>query len=115
MRREGASFKNCNSINGETWLYFTILCWCKSPFLRSRVPSLVTSRWVCSPWQFLQFNFLQGGSALYGAHPWHWNLTQGLPTVLASFVVPLGVGVHLARSDRLQRCGLLRFCELGME
>jgi hypothetical protein len=29
-----------------------------------------------------RFNLLQGGAALYGTHPWHWYITQGLPAVL---------------------------------
>ena len=43
------------------------------------------------PWEFARFNLLGGGSAQYGAHPWHWNLTQGLPTVAAT-LLPLALG-----------------------
>lgn len=33
-------------------------------------------RWVVVIWEFVRFNILQGGSAMYGSHPWHWNFTQ---------------------------------------
>lgn len=37
---------------------------------------------VVSPWNFIQRNVLEGVSSLFGRHPWHWNLSTGLPTVL---------------------------------
>ena len=49
--------------------------------------------WVAVPWQFLRFNLLAGGSAQYGSHPWHWNLTQGLPVVSASLLPLLALGL----------------------
>jgi len=42
------------------------------------------------PWEFFKFNVLAGGSAQYGSHPWHWNFTQGFPTVAAT-LLPLGI------------------------
>lgn len=36
---------------------------------------------------FLQFNVLQGGSAWFGTHPWHWYFSQGIFAVF---------GLHLA-------------------
>ena len=48
-------------------------------------------RWLFVPWEFARFNLLNSGSAQYGAHPWHWNLTQGLPTVAAT-LLPLALG-----------------------
>ena len=32
----------------------------------------------------------RGGGALYGSHPWHWNLTQGYPAIATVFI-PLAV------------------------
>ena len=57
------------------------------------------------PWEFARFNLLGSGSAQYGAHPWHWNLTQGLPTVAAT-LLPLALGgVCLAsRCDGAAAC-----------
>ena len=42
------------------------------------------------PWEFLRFNVLAGGSAQYGIHSWHWNMTAGLPTVAAT-LLPLAL------------------------
>ena len=46
------------------------------------------------PWEFFKFNLLQGGSAQYGSHPWHWNVTQGLPAVLSSYTPLLLYGLY---------------------
>jgi len=43
-------------------------------------------RWVLSMWNFFRFNVVQGGSAIYGSHPWHWYLTQGIPVLLGPFL-----------------------------
>lgn len=48
------------------------------------------------PWRFLCFNLLEGGSAAYGAHPWHWNFTAGLPAVEASMLPLALAGAVLA-------------------
>ncbi len=34
------------------------------------------------PWNFLRFNVLEGGSALYGTSPWHANVTMHAPSML---------------------------------
>jgi len=38
--------------------------------------------WVFTPWEFIKFNFLQGHSALFGTHPFHWYFTQAMWVVL---------------------------------
>ncbi len=39
----------------------------------------------------------QGGAARYGTHPWHWYMTQGLPTVLGPGIAPLALfGIYSA-------------------
>lgn len=48
------------------------------------------------PWQFLRFNLLAGASAQYGGHPWHWNITQGLPAVAATLLPLLLAGLAWA-------------------
>ncbi|DBA83269.1 TPA: hypothetical protein ACH3X2_006772 [Trebouxia sp. C0005] len=54
-------------------------------------------RWVLVPWEFVKFNLFQAGSAMYGSHPWHWNFTQGFPTITVTFL-PLAMwGMHLSR------------------
>ena len=51
------------------------------------------------PWEFFRFNLLAGASAQYGGHPWHWNLTQGLPAVAASLLPLLAAGLLQAGPD----------------
>ena len=36
-------------------------------------------------WNFMTFNM--AGSAVYGAHPWHWYLTQGVPAIVGTHLV----------------------------
>ena len=36
-------------------------------------------------WNFLQFNLKS--SAVYGAHPWHWYITQGVPAILGPHII----------------------------
>uniref|UniRef100_A0A8B9DXE9 Mannosyltransferase n=1 Tax=Anser cygnoides TaxID=8845 RepID=A0A8B9DXE9_ANSCY len=40
--------------------------------------------WVLVQLNFLKFNVLQNLGTLYGSHPWHWYLTQGLPIILGT-------------------------------
>lgn len=44
-------------------------------------------------WNFLQFNVLQGGSALFGVHPWYWYLVSGIPAVLTVQTVAVIIGL----------------------
>jgi phosphatidylinositol glycan class B len=37
--------------------------------------------WTCTPWNFLVYNVLEGRSAFYGSHPWHWYITAALPAI----------------------------------
>uniref|UniRef100_A0A8C1GJC0 Mannosyltransferase n=1 Tax=Cyprinus carpio TaxID=7962 RepID=A0A8C1GJC0_CYPCA len=39
-------------------------------------------KWILVQWNFLKFNVLHNVAVFYGAHPWHWYFTQGLPVVL---------------------------------
>lgn len=52
-------------------------------------------RWVLVPWQFLKFNLLAGGSALYGSHPWHWNASQGAPVVALTLLPLAAAGLRV--------------------
>jgi Alg9-like mannosyltransferase family len=54
-------------------------------------------RWVLVPWNFFAFNLLQGGSEQYGAHPWHWNMSCGVPTVLTTLIPLVLVGLYRAK------------------
>ncbi|CAB3411023.1 unnamed protein product [Caenorhabditis bovis] len=44
-------------------------------------------------YNFLKFNVLQGGSAEFGVHSWHWYFTTGLPTVMTIQLAPVVLGI----------------------
>ncbi|RKP23280.1 Alg9-like mannosyltransferase family-domain-containing protein [Syncephalis pseudoplumigaleata] len=46
--------------------------------------------WTCVPYNFIHANVVRGVSLFYGQHPWHWYATQGVPTVLTTFL-PLAI------------------------
>ena len=46
--------------------------------------------WTCVVCNFVKFNVLSNGSALYGSHPWHWYVTQGYPAVMGT-MTPLAL------------------------
>ena len=54
-------------------------------------------RWVFVPWEFVKFNLIADGSKLYGSHPWHWNFTQGVPTITATLLPLAMCGVYLSK------------------
>ncbi|XP_073509103.1 GPI mannosyltransferase 3 isoform X2 [Phyllobates terribilis] len=41
-------------------------------------------KWTVVQWNFLKFNVLQNISSFYGAHPWHWYITQGFPVIIGT-------------------------------
>ena len=41
--------------------------------------------WTCTPCNFVTVNVWHNASALFGTQPWHWNFSQGLPTVLGLY------------------------------
>lgn len=49
--------------------------------------------WVNVHYNFLHFNVLSGLSGMYGTHPWHWYITQGLPVVLGTHMLILLVAL----------------------
>ncbi|CAK9059769.1 Mannosyltransferase APTG1 (Glycosyltransferase 22) (Protein ABNORMAL POLLEN TUBE GUIDANCE 1), partial [Durusdinium trenchii] len=56
--------------------------------------SLFYQRFTLVPWNFVQFNLMADGGALYGSHPWHWYL-EGLAVTLGTFLPFCCVGVGL--------------------
>jgi phosphatidylinositol glycan class B len=56
--------------------------------------------WTLPPLNFVHFNALTGGAALYGTHPWYWYLSQALPILLTT-AAPLALA-------GLQRAGPAR-------
>lgn len=56
--------------------------------------------WTCVVCNFVKFNVLSNGSALYGAHPWHWYLSQGYPAVMGTMTPLALVGFWRHRATR---------------
>lgn len=56
-------------------------------------------------WNFLKFNLT--GSAIYGAHPWHWYLTQGVPAILGTHAVFIGLAFVKHRDYPRQFMGVV--------
>ena len=54
-------------------------------------PHAVCSQPVCASHVHMLVRRTQGGAARYGTHPWHWYVTQGLPTVLGPGITPLAL------------------------
>ncbi|BFZ63935.1 glycosylphosphatidylinositol anchor biosynthesis [Saitoella coloradoensis] len=69
------------------------------------VDSLYYQRPVFTPYNFLQFNLVEGLSGFYGSSPWHYYLTQGLPLLLTAFL-PFTV-VGLVRYASAEHVGLV--------
>ena len=81
------------------------LCsYAKSYVLQKTESSGFACRWVVVPWEFVHFNLFQGGSATYGSHPWHWNFTQGFPTIALTFL-PLMVWGICIKQTRYDHAG----------
>ena len=56
-------------------------------------------------YNFLKFNLV--GSAVYGAHPWHWYLTQGLPAILGTHSIFIAVAFIKQRDYPRQFMGVV--------
>lgn len=72
------------------------------------VAAFLLSRWVYVMWEFVKFNLLQGGSSLYGSHPWHWNFSQVRPRTEGILLRPQGrlfsAALPLACPESLKGC-----------
>ncbi|KAL0269330.1 UNVERIFIED_CONTAM: hypothetical protein PYX00_007106 [Menopon gallinae] len=49
---------------------------------------------VFPPYNFLISNIFSGVASFYGSHPFHWYLTQGIPTILGLHIVPFVLGSY---------------------
>ncbi|ESP05347.1 hypothetical protein LOTGIDRAFT_181193, partial [Lottia gigantea] len=52
-------------------------------------------------WNFVKFNVLSGNSAIYGSHPWHWYISQGLPVIMATHTFPFLLGAWYSSNKAL--------------
>jgi len=109
------AFYTCRSSLGDrTRGIFLLLYEALPNVLSALVFSFVTDRlfygwWAFTTINFFKFNFLNGGSVRYGVHPWHWYLTQGLPTV-ASVYLPLAALALFVRSNNNTFTSFIALC-----
>ena len=68
--------------------------------------------WTLVQLNFVRFNLLDGGSALFGAHPWHWYLSQGAPAVLGTFLPAALGGAALSLATTCRAMALYRSTQL---
>nr|CDS28462.1 GPI mannosyltransferase 3 [Hymenolepis microstoma] len=73
-----SSFRNFRRVLGLA-LLIGVLCMTVS----IGVDRWVFHRWTVNQINFLSFNFFSSGADFYGVQPWHWYLTNGLPSILA--------------------------------
>ncbi|KAK3089704.1 hypothetical protein FSP39_005759 [Pinctada imbricata] len=58
-------------------------------------------QWTLVQYNFLEFNVLRGGSAMFGTHPWHWYVSQGYPAIMTTHLLPFILGVWRAKNKVL--------------
>ena len=61
------------------------------------IDSLCYGTFTVTPLNFYLVNVTHNVAALFGVHPWHWNLTQGLPAVLGLYAPLLAYGLLYCR------------------
>lgn len=50
-------------------------------------------RWILVPYEFLEFNVFNNFSSFYGVHPWHWYLSNALPTLTGPMLIPVFISL----------------------
>ncbi|CDW52878.1 GPI mannosyltransferase 3 [Trichuris trichiura] len=72
------------------------------------IDRLCYGHWTFPLWNFVQFNLIKGGSALFGSHPWHWYVTCGIPSVFLFHIIVIMAGVWTSKQNRFffQICAL---------
>uniref|UniRef100_A0A5S6QVQ5 Mannosyltransferase n=1 Tax=Trichuris muris TaxID=70415 RepID=A0A5S6QVQ5_TRIMR len=56
--------------------------------------------WTFPLWNFVQFNLIRGGSAMFGSHAWHWYMTSGIPSVFLFQIVLILSGIWKSEQNR---------------
>ncbi len=68
-------------------------------------------RWVFVPYEFLRFNLIENGSALFGSSPWHWLLSKGFTGVLGASVPVFLLGLREAMKTGKSNSGVHFMCD----
>lgn len=51
---------------------------------------------VIAPWEFFKVNVIEGIGSFYGAHPFYWYFSSGLPAILGIGIVPFYLAIFEA-------------------
>ncbi|KAL5481366.1 hypothetical protein EMCRGX_G021505 [Ephydatia muelleri] len=70
-----------------------MLVGCLSLGLSMALDMYCYGRFVLVQWEFVRFNILEGHSALYGTHPWHWYFTECAPVITFTLLPLFLLGV----------------------
>ena len=62
--------------------------------ISSIIDRIFYGKWEYVQLNFLQFNVLSDMGAIYGTHPWHWYLSQGLAVILGVQMFPLVLAIR---------------------
>ncbi|KAI9312154.1 Alg9-like mannosyltransferase family-domain-containing protein [Dichotomocladium elegans] len=62
---------------------------------------------VLTPFNFLKVNVFDSISLIYGVHPWHWYLSQGVPVVLTT-LLPLAIHGYRASTRKAVNASVAR-------
>uniref|UniRef100_A0A914I2I2 Mannosyltransferase n=1 Tax=Globodera rostochiensis TaxID=31243 RepID=A0A914I2I2_GLORO len=85
-----STVNGCFDVNSAGTTIFRLASICLAPLVLSLLSdSLYYGKPVLCLWNFLQFNVLSGGSALFGANHWSWYLTHAVPPLLTFLIIPL--------------------------
>ncbi|XP_067929021.1 GPI mannosyltransferase 3-like [Watersipora subatra] len=71
-------------------------------FISMRIDKAFYGQWSLVPLNFFQFNINRQISHIYGTHPWHWYVTQGIPFILSTHCIPLVAGWKKCKNRSLQ-------------
>ena len=70
-------------------------------FLSIGIDYLFYKKIIIVQLNFFRFNILRNIGAFYGSHSWHWYITQGIPVMVFTHLIPFFIGVfHEYNSKR---------------
>ncbi|PRP74835.1 hypothetical protein PROFUN_09535 [Planoprotostelium fungivorum] len=68
------------------FVYQCLLVGSLSLFILVAIDSYCYGKFTFILYNFISFNLINDAGVLYGTHPWHWYITQGLPTILGGYL-----------------------------
>ena len=62
--------------------------------------SFMLGHMTISPLNFFKMNVMNNIASSYGTHSVHWYFSQGVPTLLATYLIPFATGLHSVANER---------------